>query len=185
MQPINVPSIDDGAPDELKQRAARLESLVKKRDARVAKRGESLQELLETPLETAGVLKGEHQWKEMNFDELAVELSLRRDVQALDSDHRAAILEMLREAAGAFERAKTEIQETLVAMGWHLPNGAPDPHALQPIFVLSHPSVYAARVRLDELQSKLHDRALDQVNKKEIAALESKITAARQRLATV
>jgi hypothetical protein len=183
MSIITVPSIDDGAPDELKRRAAKLESLVTKRDARLEKQGASLQALRETPLEIAGVMRGEQERREQSFDELAVELGLRRDVQHLAAEHRAALSKLGHEAGQAVELAKEEIERTLLELGWHRRiAGPPQPCAILPVFILSHPRVHAARERHGELMRKANDRSLEQANAAAIAAIETRIKAARQRL---
>jgi hypothetical protein len=186
MAPIIVPAIDDDAPDELKRRAAKLAEQVTKRDARLADHDLSLQSLRDAPLETAGVMKGAHKWKETAFDELAVELRLRREVQELAAAHREALAKLRTEADAAFERTKADILQTLVGLGWHLQvSGCPDPGAILPIFYLSHPSVRAARNRADELQRKAQDRSLERSNAEAIQHIESKLTAGRERLAAV
>jgi hypothetical protein len=183
---ITVPAIDDDAPDELKERSKALAALVEKREKRLGKLDGSLRKLIEKPLETAGVWQGADAWREQLVDELAIELGLRRDAQALAEDHRDALQVLRRDAFAAAERAKTEIERKLIELGWRRRiDGVQDPSMIQPLFILSHPSVHATRARADELQRKVQDRSFAQSNAEAIAAVERKIVASRRKLAAV
>jgi hypothetical protein len=186
MQPINVPAIDPAAPAELKKRAA---ALAKDLDRFLERRGEHerlVKSLRDEPLDMAGVMGGESQLRESNADHLAAELHLRQQLQQLSVDHRAALVELRNEACAAFEQAKIDVEAMLLKMGYRkFVDGQCDRCAIQPGFILAHPSVRAPYLRADELQSQSHERGFEQRNGAAIAELERTIEASRERLAAV
>jgi len=179
-------AVDDAVSDELKSRAAKHE-----KDVNALKAARSKLDTDRHAFKSAAAddLEGKQLLDAAKFasrevDILAAELSLRDEAAALYIDHKAAIMTLLGAAFTAHEKARADILQKLVEIGYHAPvEGVVDVCRVQPGWIQCHPVVLAALNRHRELFDRSHDNAFAKANTESIRVIRDYLQRIKDRYA--
>jgi outer membrane murein-binding lipoprotein Lpp len=180
-----MPSIDPECSKDLKSRAAQLAADIGDHRAKVAQLESDKQVFRTRPIEEFAIGEPEI-FRDRHTGLIVAECRLRERLTELDTAHRAELSELRGRAFTAFEKARAEIHQKLLALGYRerIP-GVCDVSDIEPIFVFKHPKVRAAHDRNEELGGKINDRSFTQENNAAIAEIKRQLEALRERLSAV